>query len=416
MLKNLNLFYSSFICFYLGFSALYVEIGCFSLSYYLDRCILLLMFISTLIIFIIIKKISDNNTRIVCVSITMFILIIFFFIFSASNIIIFYTFFEISVIPLIFLVSYWGYSLERVKALFYIFLYTFFFSFPFLLLIIFNVKIIPMDIFNINRNVGQTNILITVSIITILLVKIPIWGLHIWLIKAHVEASTEGSIVLARVVLKLAGIAIIKIGFFLNNYNYFLIISLFSSIRIVGALLLSFIIMRQRDLKLMVAVSSIIHISFILILYTTRRSFSIQTLVIIIVAHGLVSPLIFLFLGLVYDRLSSRATANVKGALKRMFYVRIIWFILCIFNIAVPLSINFVAEIFFFLSCMRYSLLIAILASLLIFLNGLFNLYLFISISRGENNIIYDQIWNNNMSFFNYIIIMVVVFYPIFLI
>lgn len=416
MSKNLNFYFLSCVSYYMCFSILYQGTGTTSLNFYDDKIISLLTLMTALIVFVITKKIRESN-RNKRYLITLFVIvIIFFFSFKTCNLIIFYTFFEISVIPLIFLVTYWGYSLERIKAIFYIFLYTFFFSFPFLTLIIYISKTNSLNIFTTCINIAQTNILLTLCILTIIVVKIPIWGLHMWLMKAHVEASTEGSMVLASVVLKLAGIAIIKISFFLPMYNYFLISSFFCRVSITGAVLLSIIIIRQRDLKLIVAVSSIVHISFLLILYFINSYFSLNTLLLVIVAHGLVSPLIFLFLGTVYDHIATRTVLIVKGALKGVFFISIIWFVICIFNIAVPLSINFLSEVYFFLCSISYRFFITLIASLLIFLNGVFNIYIFISMTSGESKNTFSHVWDNGITFFNYTIISVVTIYPIVLI
>lgn len=299
----------------------------------------------------------------------------------------FYIIFELSVIPLIFLVSYWGYSLERVKAIFYIFLYTFFFSFPFFIMLIVYSDKLKFNILNNRGEYIEINMLVYTIILGFILVKIPIWGIHLWLIKAHVEASTEGSIILARIVLKLSGVAFIKILFFLPPMtlkNRFFS-SFLMAVRALGAIFLAWYTLRQADLKLLIAVSSVIHISFMFILFNIGSYFRFYTLILVILSHGLVSPIIFLILGLIYEETSSRSSIIIKGSLKNIIYVRIIWFIICIFNIAVPLSINFIAEIFFFYASASFNFLLCLTIAVLIFINGVFNMYAYCSIAIGQN-------------------------------
>lgn len=148
--------------------------------------------------------------------------------------------------------------------------------------------------------------------------------MHLWLIRAHVEASTEGSIILARVVLKLSGVAFLKAIFNINIRGIQLYIVFFATITLTGSFFLTIYILRQNDLKLIVAVSSVVHICFIFLIYLNSTSVIIETLNLVIIAHGLISPLIFLFLGLHYDNMIRRNTIIIRGFLKSIFFASII--------------------------------------------------------------------------------------------
>lgn len=392
MLKNLKDFNICFITFRLFYLFIKNEIGIISKNIRIDWRFLILLLILSLILFVAISKIieTQESNNIFFISLCMYF--IFLYLFSINNLINFYIMFELSVLPLIFLISYWGYSLERVKSMFYMFLYTFFFSFPFFIVLVIYSNQLNFNIL-INREKSiEINLILYILMLGFMLVKIPMWGTHLWLMKAHVEASTEGSIILARIVLKLSGVAFIKIIFFLPplSLKYNFLSSILISARIIGAIFLSLYTLRQADLKLLVAISSVVHISFIFILFNFISYFRVNTLILVIVSHGLVSPIIFLFLGLIYEETSSRSIL-FKGILKNIIFVRIVWFFICIFNIAVPVSINFIAEIFFFYASASFNLLICIISAILIFINGVFNIYAYCSITIGQNKIYMSQ-------------------------
>lgn len=375
-----------------------------------DENFFLLLVISALTLFIVSTQSKERRLSPNVSLLTISIFVIFFILFLVNNIITFYIFFEISVVPLMLFIRYWGYRLERVKSLLYIFLYTFSMSFPFFIVINFIRKTSTYNILAPQDTLISLDLVLLLLASTFILVKVPIWMLHIWLIKAHVEASTEGSIILARVVLKLAGVAFIKLPLMFPgiSINSNIITSTILTLSLTGAIIIAFYTIRQRDLKLIIAISSIIHIAFMILIYYTGHSISLWTLLIIIVAHGLISPLIFIFVGNIYDYISSRRRGIIKGALKRLTYVSIIWFFLTIFNIAVPLSINFIAEIYFFFNAMAYSYFLSVLGIVLIFINGLFNIYLYTSTASGQNKDYYYQTLTTEKTIFYYIVIFVV--------
>lgn len=410
MLKNFWLFMVSLFSFFCAAEILLNKQGVLTVYFVIDNVYNTLILMTAIIILMLMIKIGEVNTKSPILIAVFCIFFIFIYLFLITNIINFYIVFEISVIPLIFLVSYWGYSLERVKAIFYIFLFTFSFSFPFLLIVLTISKYVDINMIAITGAAGEDNTpFLTFILLCLILVKIPLWSLHLWLIKAHVEASTEGSIVLASVVLKLAGIAFIKVYGLLTStsLNYFLIILIVST-ALIGATIIALYTIRQGDLKLIVAVSSIVHISFIMIMFYSSSSASYETLLLIIVSHGLISPLIFIYLGGVYEELSSRSSNIIKGALKNIFYVRMIWFLLCTFNIALPLTINFFAELYFFFSSIILNFPIAIFSTTLIFLNGLFNIYLYASLAIGKNKNFFLNYVNTNQTLSYYAIVFLV--------
>lgn len=409
MLTNSSQFLLALFSLSLFSHSLYKRNELISLTINKDENFFFLLAISTVTLYIVILQRKDRRISSSVSFLMALMFIIFFILFLAINMIVFYIFFELSVVPLMLFISYWGYSLERVKSLLYIFLYTFRISFPFFVIIVFIRKTSSFQALIFPNSIRNLNALIVVIASTFMLVKVPLWALHIWLIKAHVEASTEGSIVLASVVLKLAGIAFIKIPLILPSIS----LSITSLVRVIltfgalGVIIMAFYTMRQRDLKLIIAVSSIIHIIFMLVLYYGGHSINLWALLLIIVSHGLVSPLIFLFIGNIYDQVSTRRSSLIKGILKSLLFISIIWFFLTVFNIAVPLSINFIAEIYFFFSSITYRYILTSISLCLVFLNGLFNIYLYVSMVSGQNRDYFYQMIPAEKTYLYYSVISV---------
>lgn len=234
-------------------------LGCDLISYFI---ILLRIWICSLILMAREKLIKDNYFLNFFIFVVLILMLSLFLTFRSINLFIFYIFFEMRLIPTLILILGWGYQPERIQAGLYIFFYTLLASLPIMVSIFyFYENFSSLDFFFLNGYFNSFLLYICTSFV--FLVKIPIFFVHLWLPKAHVEAPVSGSIILAGIILKLGGYGFMRlIGLFILvgvRVNFiFILISLF------GGFIISLICLRQRDIKSLIAYSSVSHMGLVL--------------------------------------------------------------------------------------------------------------------------------------------------------
>nr|AST23707.1 NADH dehydrogenase subunit 4 [Lymantria dispar japonica]AST23720.1 NADH dehydrogenase subunit 4 [Lymantria dispar japonica] len=314
----------------------------------------------------------------------IFLLIMLFLTFSVTNMFLFYLFFEGSLIPTLILIIGWGYQPERILAGMYLLFYTLFVSLPLLLgifyiymenysMIIYFLKFMNLD-----------NYILYLCMILAFLVKMPMYFVHLWLPKAHVEAPVSGSMILAGIMLKLGGYGLLRLMIFLQKIN-FKLNYIFIVISLLGGLYISLKCFCQVDIKSLIAYSSVAHMSMVISGIMIMNYWGFLGSYIMMIGHGLCSSGMFCLANILYERLHSRSLYINKGLMNFMPSMSLWWFLLVSSNMAAPPSLNLMGEISLINSSVSWSWISMIILMLISFFSAGYSLYLYSYIQHGES-------------------------------
>nr|YP_010309895.1 NADH dehydrogenase subunit 4 [Pheosia rimosa]UMR55029.1 NADH dehydrogenase subunit 4 [Pheosia rimosa] len=313
----------------------------------------------------------------------IFLLVMLFLTFSTMNLFMFYLFFEGSLIPTLLLIIGWGYQPERIQAGMYLLFYTLFVSLPLLIGIfyVFNkmncMMIYFLKFFNLNLY------LLYFCMILAFLVKMPMYFVHLWLPKAHVEAPVSGSMILAGIMLKLGGYGLLRVMIFLQEINlkmnYLWIV-----ISLVGGFYISLKCFCQVDIKSLIAYSSVAHMSLVISGIMVMNYWGYIGSYILMIGHGLCSSGMFCLANILYERLHSRSLYINKGLMNFMPSMSLWWFLLMSSNMAAPPSLNLLGEISLINSLLSWSWISMILLMLISFFSAGYSLYLYSFTQHGK--------------------------------
>nr|QIV24661.1 NADH dehydrogenase subunit 4 [Hermerius prionoides] len=379
------LFFVLSFLFMLNFSFNYVWMhlsnlmGCDFLSFSL---ILLSFWICSLMIMASGKIFLSGNYEGLFLFIIVSMMISLYMTFTSLNLFMFYLFFEISLIPTLILIIGWGYQPERIEAGVYLMFYTLLLSLPMMISIFFYYgKFFTLD-FSLMAD-QSNNLLMYVCMNGVFLVKIPMFFVHLWLPKAHVEAPVAGSMILAGVMLKLGGYGLLRVMKLFTEINLKMN-NVFITISLVGGIFVSLICIRQSDVKSLIAYSSVAHMGMALSGIMTLNLWGFWGCLVMMIAHGLCSSGLFCLANITYERLGSRSLYLNKGFLNIMPSLSLWWFLLCSSNMAAPPSFNLLGEILLINSLVGFNIWSMVTLSFLSFFSAVYSLFLY-SFSQHGN-------------------------------
>lgn len=334
----------------------------------------------------------NNNTKTNFYSMLFLISIeiLLILVFSVIDLLLFYIFFEAILIPFFIFIGINGYRKRRIHAAYLLFFYTLFGS---LLMLI--------SIFAIYLHCGTTDIQILWNsyfsverefifwcfFFLAFAVKIPIFPFHIWLPEAHVEAPTEGSVLLAGILLKLGTYGILRFLFplFPNATIYYApLVLLLSTLAIFYT---SFTTLRQIDIKRIVAYSSVAHMNMCVIGLFTFDPIAITGSILLMIGHGLVSGGLFFLIGVLYSRFHTKIIKYYSGLVQLMPISSFIFFFFTISNMSMPATSNFIGE--FLILCgifFKKNIYCLLISSLGIFIGTIYSIWLYNKIHFGLLN------------------------------
>ena len=307
-------------------------------------------------------------------------------VFCSLDLVVFYLFFEAGLIPMFLIIGIWG-GERRVYSAFKFFLYTLLGSVLMLVAIISIYWITGTTdverLYEIGIDAKYQNLL-WLAFFSSFAVKTPMWPVHTWLPDAHVEAPTAGSVLLAAILLKMAGYGFIRfsLGLFPLASEYFIPLVYFLSL--VAIIYTSLVALMQEDMKKLIAYSSVAHMGFVTLGIFTMTQQGIEGSIFQMISHGLVSAALFLSVGVVYERHHTRLINRYGGLVQIMPKYAIVFMVFTLGSLGLPGTSGFVGEFLILMGAFKKSFLVATIASLGVILGAAYMLWLYKRIIFGE--------------------------------
>ncbi len=307
-------------------------------------------------------------------------------VFCSLDLIIFYLFFEGGLIPMFLIIGIWG-GPNRVYSAFKFFLFTLLGSVLMLVAIISiywitgTTDVIKLLDIRITENYQY---LMWLAFFSSFAVKLPMWPFHTWLPDAHVEAPTAGSVILAAILLKMAGYGFIRfsLGLFPLASDYFT--PLIFALSIVAIIYTSLVALMQNDIKKLIAYSSVAHMGFVTIGIFVLNKQGLEGSIILMISHGLTSAALFLCVGVLYDRYNSRMISSYGGVVNLMPRYALVFMIFSLSALGLPGTSGFVGEFLVLVGAFQKNILVAIFASTGVILAAAYMLWLYKRVVFGK--------------------------------
>nr|ACT80239.1 NADH dehydrogenase subunit 4 [Cynoglossus semilaevis] len=305
--------------------------------------------------------------------------------FSSTELIMFYIMFEATLIPTLMIITRWGNQLERLSAGTYLLFYTLISSLPLLvalLMIQTNTGSLSLTSAQFYFSLIPQHNFLWLACFLAFLVKMPLYGLHLWLPKAHVEAPIAGSMILAAVLLKLGGYGMMRISTIVDpiskNMTY-----PFITLALWGVIMTGLVCLQQMDLKSLIAYSSVGHMGLVVGGVLTQTSWGYSGALILMIAHGLTSSALFCLANINYERTHSRIMYLTRG-LQIIFPLMAIWWLsFTLANLALPPLPNMMGELTIIVCMFNWSWWTIIFTGLGTLITAAYSLHMFTTTQRG---------------------------------
>ncbi len=306
-------------------------------------------------------------------------------VFLTADGMLFYVFFEATLIPMYIIIGVWG-GANRVYAAFKFFLYTLMGSLLMLIALLYLYT--QTHTFNIATwhalKIGFTpQILLFIAFFLAFAVKVPMWPVHTWLPDAHVEAPTGGSIVLAAIMLKLGAYGFIRFSLPIAPDASHFLGPVVITLSLIAVIYIGFVALVQEDMKKLVAYSSIAHMGFVTLGFFIFSTLGMEGAIIQMISHGFVSGAMFLCIGVLYDRMHSRRIADYGGVVNVMPKFAAFAMLFAMANCGLPGTSGFVGEFMVILAAVKFNFWIGFLATFTLILSAAYTLWMYKRVHFG---------------------------------
>ncbi len=301
-------------------------------------------------------------------------------IFSALDGVLFYVFFEASLIPMYIIIGVWG-GQNRVYAAIKFFLYTLLGSLLMLIALIWlflqsGGSASILDWHHLQLDMAP-QVMLFVAFLVSFAVKVPMWPVHTWLPDAHVEAPTGGSVVLAAIALKLGAYGFVRFSLPIAPDASHYLAPLMITLSLVAVIYIGFIALVQTDMKKLVAYSSISHMGFVTLGFFIFNSLGMEGALVQMISHGFVSAAMFLCIGVMYDRMHSRLIADYGGIVNTMPRFAAFFMLFSMANAGLPATSGFVGEFMVVLAAVKFNFWIGMAAATTLILGAAYTLWMY---------------------------------------
>ncbi|WP_323121597.1 NADH-quinone oxidoreductase subunit M [Burkholderia alba] len=300
-------------------------------------------------------------------------------VFSSADGLLFYVFFEATLIPMYIIIGVWG-GPNRVYAAFKFFLYTLAGSLLMLVALIYlytQTHSFDLAIWQ-NAKIGMTpQVLLFLAFFLAFAVKVPMWPVHTWLPDAHVEAPTGGSVVLAAIMLKLGAYGFLRFSLPITPDASHFLAPVIITLSLIAVIYIGLVAMVQTDMKKLVAYSSIAHMGFVTLGFFIFNQLGVEGAIIQMISHGFVSGAMFLCIGVLYDRLHSRQIADYGGVVNVMPKFAAFAMLFSMANCGLPGTSGFVGEFMVILAAVQFNFWIAFGAAFTLILGAAYTLWMY---------------------------------------